>query len=200
MPQADQLSHRAPVHLPFNERKATEAALRLLERHGGHMNYMLLIKLLYLADREALNRWGRPITTDCYVAMNQGPVLSRIYDLIKDGIAVGASGEIWTAAISAPEAYEIRINHQRSSEELSEAEEKLLDSVDDHFGNRSVWKLVDWMHVDGNIPEWSNPEGSSAPISYGDILRALGKSNEEIEQIEAELASVAEMDRLSGTC
>ena len=28
------------------------------------MKYLKLIKRLYLADREALSRWGRPITTD----------------------------------------------------------------------------------------------------------------------------------------
>ncbi len=46
------------------------------------MSYMKLIKLLYLADREALARWGRPITTDTYVAMKHGPVLSYILNLI----------------------------------------------------------------------------------------------------------------------
>jgi uncharacterized phage-associated protein len=46
------------------------------------MAYIKLIKLLYLADREALLRWGRPITTDRHVSMPKGPVVSQIYDLI----------------------------------------------------------------------------------------------------------------------
>ena len=64
----------------FNEVKATQAAARLLRNRGGRMSYMKLIKLLYLADREALSRWGRPITTDKYVSMDKGPVLSRVLD------------------------------------------------------------------------------------------------------------------------
>jgi len=72
------------VHLPFNERKATEAAARLLKLRGGTMSYMKLIKLLYLADREALLRWGRPISTDRYVSMDRGPVLSHVLNLVTD--------------------------------------------------------------------------------------------------------------------
>lgn len=37
-----------------------------LEMAGGEMDYRKLMTLLYLADREALLRWGRPITGDDY--------------------------------------------------------------------------------------------------------------------------------------
>ena len=42
--------------MPFNQPKATQAAARRLKSRGGRMSYMKLIKLLYLADREALAR------------------------------------------------------------------------------------------------------------------------------------------------
>jgi hypothetical protein len=57
----------------FNERKAVQAAGRLILQNG-EMNYMALIKLLYLIDRESLLRFGRSITGDKVVAMKQGPV------------------------------------------------------------------------------------------------------------------------------
>src|SRR5260370_12146701 len=72
------------VNLPFNERKATEAAAHLLKLRGGRMSYMKLIKLLYLADREALLRFGCPITTVRYVSIDRGPVLSRVLNLISE--------------------------------------------------------------------------------------------------------------------
>ncbi len=59
------------VMMRFNERKATQAAAYLLQMRGGTMSYMKLIKLLYLADRAALVRFGRPITTDRYVSMTE---------------------------------------------------------------------------------------------------------------------------------
>ncbi len=69
------------MRLRFNERKATQAAAHLLKLRGGEMSFMKLINLLYLADRSALLQWVRPITTDSYVSMDRGPVLSRVLDL-----------------------------------------------------------------------------------------------------------------------
>src|SRR5207249_3792384 len=85
------------ARIRFNERKATQAAAHLLRLRGGSMSYLKLIKLLYLADREALLRWGRPISTDCYMAMDRGPVLSRVLDLATDGEDPGTPS-IWAAS------------------------------------------------------------------------------------------------------
>ncbi len=72
--------------MPFNETKATQAAAHLIKRRGqGYMSYMKLIKLLYFADREALLRWGSPITADTFYSMDRGPVLSRVHDLVTEG-------------------------------------------------------------------------------------------------------------------
>ena len=43
-----------------------------------------LVKSLFLADRAHLNRYGRPVTFDNYVAMTHGPVPSFAYDLLKN--------------------------------------------------------------------------------------------------------------------
>ena len=68
------------MQLKYREDGSTQAAARLLKRAGGPMSHMKLIKLLYLADRRALVRWGRPITCDWYVSMPQGPVPSFTLD------------------------------------------------------------------------------------------------------------------------
>ena len=96
------------MKLLFNEAKATQAATQFLRLRGGRISYIKLIKLLYLADREALIRWGRPITTDCYVSMDVGPVVSRIYDLIRNEPSPN-SVKIWSKFISDPEDYEVRL-------------------------------------------------------------------------------------------
>ena len=54
------------------------------------MSYMKLIKLLYLADREALARWGRPITTDQYVST---PRATRCASIRIQGYFEGAKQE-----------------------------------------------------------------------------------------------------------
>src|SRR3989304_7235844 len=95
------------MRLPFNEAKATQAAAMLLKMRGGTMSYMKLLKLLYLADREALLRWGRPISTDVYVSMDHGPVLSKTLDMINEGPDTG--GRIWAEYISSSSNYEVTL-------------------------------------------------------------------------------------------
>jgi len=176
---------------PFNERKVTEAAAHLLSLRGGQMHYLKLLKLLYIADREALRRWGIPITHDNYVSMDHGPVLSQTYNMIRDG-----GSRFWSEHISAPfDQYEIRLCTEKPEiQKLSPAEEKLLNEIFDRYGKMNRWDLVDETH---KFPEWHDPHGSSIPISVRDILRALGESEEEINAIVAELGYEHEIsDRL----
>ena len=47
------------------------------------MNYMRLLKVLYLAEREILADSGKPLTGSRVVAMPRGPVLEDLFQLIK---------------------------------------------------------------------------------------------------------------------
>jgi uncharacterized phage-associated protein len=166
---------------PFSERKATEAAAHLLHLRGGRMHFLKLLKLLYIADREALHRWGIPISHDNYVSMDHGPVLSQTYNLIRDG-----GSRFWSEHISAPfDDYEIRlIQDKPEAQKLSPAEERLLDEIYSQYGHANRWDLVEKTH---KFPEWQDPHGSSIPISLREILHGLGEPEEEIEAIVAEL-------------
>lgn len=151
------------------------------------MSYLKLIKLLYLLDREALLRWGRPVTTDRYVSMDNGPVVSRIYDLIREEPAPDTD-PIWRHYISAPQQYEVTLVAEPDTDELSRAEEALIEEVFAKFGSLTRWDLV---RVSHELPEWQDPNGSAIPIEYRDILRAGKKTESEIAAVEAELESLA---------
>ncbi len=154
---------------------------------------MKLIKLLYLADREALVRWGRPITTDRYVSMDQGPVISNIYDIVRSE-PQPEKGQFWRRFISEPEAdYEVRLLESPPPSELSAAEEALLAEVFAAHGAKSRWQLRDLCH---GLPEWQDPEGSALPLEYRDILHAAGKTRAEIAAVEQDLESLALADAL----
>jgi uncharacterized phage-associated protein len=181
------------MRLRFNEAKATEAAAHLLQRRGGQMSYLKLIKLLYLADREALLRWGRPITTDRYVSMDKGPVVSQIYNLILEEREPG-SEHLWHRHISEPRNYEVFLALPVCSSELSRAEEILLDEIFSQYGQKNRWELVRICH---ELPEWEDPHGSALPIEYRDILAAAHKTKAEIAALEEELASLSYADDLA---
>jgi uncharacterized phage-associated protein len=182
------------MRLLFNVEKATQAAAYLLERRGGRMSYMKLLKLLYLADREALVSLGRPITYDRYVSMDHGPVLSQTYNLIASEPQPGRVPEYWRQVISAPQNYEVALLavHAPTSS-LSAAQIGILDDVFAAHGAKGRWELVDFVHT---LPEWVNPHGSSIPISVRDVLLASGMDEEEAEGIEEGLLAEAALDEL----
>jgi len=178
--------------LLFNEAKATQAAARVLTLRGGTMSFVKLIKLLYLADREALIRWGRPITTDRYASMDNGPVVSRIYDLITDEPPPN-SFRIWRTFISDPEDHEVRLRGDPGSGELSRPELELIDEVFAQHGRQNRWTVVDYTR---SLPEWTHPDGGALPIEYRDILTAAHKTEEEISSVEEALEYAALVERV----
>jgi uncharacterized phage-associated protein len=154
---------------------------------------MKLIKLLYYVDREALRIWGRPVSTDRYVSMTHGPVLSRVLNLITEGEEPGREG-VWARHISEPIGNkEVKLLADPGSDELSRAEEDLITSVFKAHGHKNRWRIVDEIH---ELPEWKDPLGSAIPIDIIDILQALGKTAAEIAATEDELQSLSTAELL----
>ncbi len=179
--------------LTYREDKTTQAAARLLQLAGSRMSHMKLIKLLYLADREALIRWGRPITFDWYFSLPHGPVLSFTLDKINE--EPDPSGpSYWHQIISERMGHEISLaTDEVPNDQLSPAEEDLLREIFEKFGHMSQWDLRDYSH---QLPEWRDPEGSHLPIEIRDILFGEGMSTEDVKEIEEALHAEASADDL----
>lgn len=155
---------------------------------------MKLLKLLYLADRKALGEMGRPITFDRYVSMPHGPVLSRTYDVMcaePDPFI-----ESYWGTLIERDGYDVRLHAAKvPNDQLSPAEEALLDSVWAEFGHYEKWALVNYTHT---LPEWEDPHGSSAPIHVRDILIAQGLRPEDVDAILAALSASADVEAQLG--
>jgi uncharacterized phage-associated protein len=180
--------------MPFSQEKATASAAFLLRLRGGQMSYLKLIKLLYLADREALHRWGFNITTDRYVSMEHGPVVSHIYNLIT---IEEPNNQFWAKYITPPlGVYEVALTTGDIPEDqLSPAEEKLLTEIYEKYGSWNRWKVRDYTH---NLPEWKDPGNSSLPIPVQDILKAQGESDKEVEETLLDCAAAQKADSILG--
>ena len=170
----------------FNERKTTQIASLLLSMNGGKMNYMKLIKLLYIIDRKALLEWGFPLTFDKYVSMPKGPVLSNTYNLIMEGVQ-NKEESYWYSFISEPSYYSVELIAEPNDVELSIAEIELITKIDSEYKDKDQWEMVDIVH---ELPEWIDPEGSSIPINYKDILREAGKTASEIASTIKDIESL----------
>jgi uncharacterized phage-associated protein len=176
----------------YREEKATQAAARLLVLRGAPMSHLKLIKLLYLVDREALVRLGRPVTHDAYRSMPHGPVLRATLDRINK--PEETPGAYWHKYIGPKQNQEVRLlSPDVPNDQLSPAEEQLIDEVFERFGRMSRWELRDFTHT---LPEWQDPRGSSRPIDPADILRAEGFAEDDIREIAAGLEASAIADTL----
>jgi len=178
--------------LRFREEKTTQAAARFLRAKGGRMPYISLLKLLYFADRRALAELGRPISHDLFVSMPHGPVLSRTLDLITAEPDRGPAS-YWRQYISEPENYDVRLLRDAPNDQLSQAEEAILDAVFREVGHLSRWQLVERSH---QLPEWRDPQGSSVPIDLLSILMEQGVTREDAEAIVGDLVAEDAVDSL----
>ena len=70
------------MDVQFDKTKALNALLYVANR-VQHKDFHKIFKIIYFAERQHLADWGRPITGDIYIAMEAGPVPSRMYDMLK---------------------------------------------------------------------------------------------------------------------
>ena len=187
------------MQLRFNEKRTTQAAGRLLSmRENRSLNYMLLIKLLYLVDRESLLRWGSPLTGDDYYSMEFGPILSKTHDLITE-MRPPEENSFWAKHIQRSN-YDVKLVDDPGDDELSDADDALLKEIFDKYrdyydGNPFVF--VDYLH--SIIPEYKQVEkGERIPLDYHDMLVAGNKPIEEIRAIESELKNIGWVQQFLG--
>ncbi len=155
------------------------------------MKYMLLIKLLYLADREALVTWGRPIAGGEYFSMKLGPVLSEVLELVNtDPEEVKPS--FWTDHIVQTGRYYVCLQADPGDGELSEAEQRLLDKIYEEYGHYDPFALAALLHE--ILPEWERRDSGRSPISLRAIFEAQGRSAAEATEVEKSLRALAKID------
>ena len=170
----------------FSVRKAAEAVSLLLKMHGGKMSRFKLIKLLYLADRKAIENYARPITYDEYFSTRGGQVLGGVLDLI-DNLIVDPE---WHGHIGRVNSISITLTGKPIKlNKLSPAEVEILEDIYGEFGD---WNRFDLGNYTKTLPEYK----STTKRVRTTIEELLGHifDKEEAEQIEQRLEEVAYLE------
>ena len=183
----------------FNIELTTQIAAYILYKHGGLIHYQKLMKLMYLTEQQYLLKYGEYLTGDKFVSMNNGPVLSGTYSLLKDG------AEVWDHWIKGEEDWQASLKVKdidpkdplETFDLLSPATIKVIDSVYEKYGSYNRWDLCDLTRTPGVCPEWKNPYGSAAPIHYEDILRSNGVDPKRTKAIIARIKELESLQSLS---
>ena len=87
------------LRFPFDEKKALEA-LVLVTRAWPEITAYFAAKVFFIADKTHLNKYGRPVVGDRYIAMDHGPVPSAIYDWFKGNLNLMGDPEALLSSIS----------------------------------------------------------------------------------------------------
>jgi uncharacterized phage-associated protein len=180
------------MHFRFDFDKTLQAAGVLLDADGGRMEFMRLVKLLYVADRELIAETGQTLTGDRALAMKTGPVLSRLYDTIH---GQSPQADRWADFIQR-EGYQVVLKQKPGRQKLSRREiTKLLD-VTERFRQLDSFDLSEETH---KFDEWQRHyhEGAVTPIPWEEVLRAQGKPDM-IPVAEREAAAREAMDAFFG--
>jgi len=134
------------IYFPLNEHKALSMAKYLLNRLGGKSNYMFILKLIFFADRYHLREYLRPVSTDSYYAMKNGPVASYLYDVVK-----GKSTNV--KDLVKVGKFEIELQSKETVfDELSKSDIEAINFSLSNFASYGEFCLSEITH---GYPEWA---------------------------------------------
>ncbi|MBO9766534.1 SocA family protein [Xanthomonas phaseoli pv. dieffenbachiae] len=168
----------------FDVQKAIAAIGYLVEQTGESM--YSLMKMMYLADKIHLERFGRFIAGDSYVAMEQGPVPSHAYNLVKC-----VRGDVQDAALSEACRYfeytrsthELKMKIQPDYDELSGSDVDCLGEVVGIYQRLGKWAVRDLSHDDAWAKTWQRKKGGRLVKATEMPMQVIAEQYDEAEKV-----------------
>jgi uncharacterized phage-associated protein len=178
------------VNFQNHGKKATQAVARLIQKSGAPIDYLRLVKLVYLADRRSIIERGIPIVGGKYYSMGKGPVISEVMNFVHR-----QNAPRWKETISPRSGNEIRLCGIPDFGALSKSELDILDGVVSEHLQRTTDELVVWCH--DNCPEYEQVKaGQRKPITVESILEGANKGKRQIQKVIQSAIEIEEMDKL----
>ncbi len=132
-----------------HEYSATLAAIGIIASALGAPDFHRVNKLLYFADKLHLERYGRGIIKDIYIAMKYGPVASGAYDLLKNG-RLDPNNQITSPWLRFPAGDSrnptVEAAQTPDLDQLSDSDIECLQEVINTYGQLSFLELTEISH------------------------------------------------------
>jgi len=160
----------------FDWRKAIAATSYLAEKTGDTL--YIVMKMMYLADKAHLDRYGRFIAGDWYVAMEKGPVPSETYKLLsalRDGEAADNT-EGAAKQIKVLKDQSIVSIGRENYDELSDSDIECLDAIIETYRRVGKWSVKDMSHDEVWEKSWAHKGlfSKRAPMPMDKIAEHVG--------------------------
>lgn len=167
------------MNVQFDKIKALNALLYVANR-VQRKDFHKIFKIIYFADRQHLADWGKPITGDTYIAMEAGPVPSRMYDMMK--MVRGDSYLPDTEGLSSYFIVEnwmyVKPLKDADLSKLSRNEQEALDESIAKYATLSYDEIKEKSH---DVAWRSTARDFS--IKWEDIAREAGLDSDELEYV-----------------
>ncbi len=168
------------IAFEMNEDKALEALVWLAYNQPG-IDAFHVSKVLYFADKEHLNRYGRPILGDTYIRMEYGPVPSQTYDLIKKASPRKNVPKKLREAIEVREGFRHLYPRRKPKMEMfSRTDRECLIKALEKYGSRDFGVLSKISHKQ---PAWKNAQ-ENGTMDYEDMIEQSPKREEIIQNLK----------------
>ena len=161
------------IRFRFDQDKVMNA-LAFFSRNGvADLDQMKSSKLLFLADRAHLLRYGRTITGDTYVCMEHGPVPSITRDLLNarfaddpDDVSMREYFDVQRSA-----AYpQLICRHEPDLDVFSDSDIEVLKEIAETYGKKTAWQLRDLTHdfpeIEAALAARSAAKRNAIPIPF----------------------------------
>ncbi len=131
----------------FDPEKALQAILFVAKKLPG-ATFHQISKIIYFADKAHLQKYGRLICGDTYVAMKHGPVPSGIYDILKSVRGDGSSEytEQARGSLDVQNRYEVIPKTEPNIETFSQSDIECLTNSIKQCGHLSFNELTELSH------------------------------------------------------
>ncbi len=162
----------------FDKEKAIEVIIYLTKNSSNPTMHSIL-KLLYLADKTKLERFGSFICDDSYSAMPEGPVPSNVYDLLKHAKVNDRNGFV------VENNKDVKALRDADLDKLSDADIECLDLIIARYGNAPYWERKRITHDEAYDEAWNKRgDKNSVPMSIESIARMLEDADDLVEYLE----------------
>jgi uncharacterized phage-associated protein len=165
----------------LNIEKTLNSALFILQQLGGRGDFHKVFKILYFADQKHLTKYGMPISGDLYVAMANGPVPSKLYDIFKDVRDLAWFDVTYLSFFDVNNNYIVSAKKQPNLEALSESNIECLEESIHENQSLNFSQLTEKSHKEA----WD--AAANDEMSVIDIAREGGASAEMLKYIELNL-------------
>ena len=163
------------ITFQFNQTKAIEAILYLATKIRNPGKYVTC-KLLYLADKCSLERYGRFIFGESYSAMLKGAIPSNVYDLLKEA----AQSKVEGIKVNGSHVIPLR---EPDLDSLSESDIECLEETINKYAQNP-----DLMRIDTHDAAWQESwdkrgDKGSATIPVESIAKLFTDSDDLLDYL-----------------